>query len=589
MLLNPKTPVVIGVILIIVLGRLLMVHSPMPASLAAPHSRIPALSKLENCQTCHTEQGLTAGCLGCHDEIKSQLDSDSGYHAFLGKNSVGENGQVECAKCHSEHFGKEFQLVNQKSWGAQTSTAFKHPHVDFELTGEHDLLACATCHESERVPRISLKKFPEFSRAHTFLGVDQKCETCHEDIHAGGLTGSCAACHGQITFRPTESFDHSEYFPLDGGHDRLDCDGCHRIPPPEASQRELPFPFEQVQGTACEECHETPHYSLQMSECTTCHTGSSAQWDSALTAVTPETHDLTGFHLSGPHSRVSCEKCHASDLVFDEKYPNQTQSDYLRGQETCQGCHEDVHQGQFAGRFEGCLDCHQKQSFHPTTFTHEAHTAAYPLNGAHAAVACIGCHKNDPTAQVRTFRGTTQECKVCHADPHGGQFHQELASGDCVSCHNDTTDTFSLRPFDHEARTGYALDGAHELASCNDCHMELPMRSGSTNAMIRHYRGVSQECSTCHKDVHRGQFREGGHTNCGGCHVSFSRWTDLEFDHNTRARFPLQGAHAKLSCSGCHRQVPLEDGTRVVQYKPLGRECRDCHDIVPDRLPEDVR
>ena len=41
------------------------------------------------------------------------------------------------------------------------------------------------------------------------------------------------------------------------------------------------------------------------------------------------------------------------------------------------------------------------------------------------------------------------------------------------------------------------------------------------------------------------------------------------------------GNHLGVACSQCHRPVVLEDKTVVVQYKPLGRECRDCHDIDP--------
>jgi hypothetical protein len=79
--------------------------------------------------------------------------------------------------------------------------------------------------------------------------------------------------------------------------------------------------------------------------------------------------------------------------------------------------------------------------------------------------------------------------------------------------------------------------------------------------------------------VHRGQFAT--YPSCADCHTSNTTWQKVRFDHNTQSRFPLEGAHLGVACSQCHRAVVLEDKTVVVQYKPLGRECRDCHDIDP--------
>ncbi len=78
-------------------------------------------------------------------------------------------------------------------------------------------------------------------------------------------------------------------------------------------------------------------------------------------------------------------------------------------------------------------------------------------------------------------------------------------------------------------------------------------------------------------DVHRQQLVDYG--KCDSCHTSFSNWKDLEFDHNTQSRFSLEGAHATVACSRCHLPMKVADGSEVVQYKPLGRECVDCHEI----------
>ena len=50
---------------------------------------------------------------------------------------------------------------------------------------------------------------------------------------------------------------------------------------------------------------------------------------------------------------------------------------------------------------------------------------------------------------------------------------------------------------------------------------------------------------SCHEDIHRGQFQEGGVTRCERCHGSTGRWVADRFDHNRDSRFPSRG-----SCQG---------------------------------------
>ena len=42
--------------------------------------------------------------------------------------------------------------------------------------------------------------------------------------------------------------------------------------------------------------------------------------------------------------------------------------------------------------------------------------------------------------------------------------------------------------------------------------------------------------------------------------------------------FKLDQAHAKVACKECHPWVAAR-GVRLVQYKPLRMQCRDCHDF----------
>ena len=585
MLLNPRTPIIVGFILIFFVVRMLWVYSPMPGNLSSPHARVEGMSTAENCSSCHHEEGLAEGCLHCHEEIAAQLSDRVGYHHYM----LQEDEEIECGRCHAEHLGEGFMLVNEISWGAQNSRVFRHPHVEYSLEGKHDSLSCGECHEKKLEEPFALEDFASLTRRQTFLGLAQECVECHEDIHADGLSDSCDSCHGQEEFRPTTEFDHNQHFTLDGGHERLECAGCHRIPHRRSPPKPPPFPFHEVRGTTCAECHESPHVARFSDQCEGCHPGPEPLWAAALTTMPRELHALTGFDLADPHTDVDCELCHFPELSFKERYPDPSAPGYLRREDTCQGCHQDAHGGQFTEKYENCLDCHQRHSFTHTKFGQERHASVYPLSGAHKATSCIGCHLVDEASHVRQFIGTSTQCKVCHDNPHGAQFLQELSDGDCDACHNEATDTFSVHPFNHWKQTGYGLVGAHASTDCNSCHVETLRVGGDDTAFVRRYRETPTECASCHKDAHRGQFQEAGRTNCSACHASTSHWEETDFNHNTQARFPLEGAHTRVACSGCHQGVELEDGSQVVQYKPLGRECRDCHEIDAGSPTENVR
>jgi hypothetical protein len=562
-----------GTALITVIAWALMMYAPMPHGLASPHAGIQELAAEGNCQRCHSAAGLSSGCLSCHTEIEEQLDKQRGYHAFLLKGK-----EVTCNGCHAEHAGPEFQLVSHRSWGAQVFRAFRHPHVEYTLEGKHSMLECEKCHEAKREGNFSLPGFATRPRMTSFLGLSQDCRACHEDRHSPDLTPICSTCHGQEAFKPTAKFDHAQHFPLIGGHEGRECKGCHVLPEPKTPARDFPFPFEKVRGTQCEQCHPKPHFAEGIERCEDCHHAPDPHWSLALKNVTTEKHAVTGFRLMGAHEKIECEKCHPRELPYIERYPSPATPGYLRTEDTCQGCHRDVHKGQFAERYQRCLDCHVRDHFLPSTIGQTAHAAHYELTGAHASVACTGCHKPDEGLGARKFAGTSKACKDCHAYPHGEQFRKEIAEGDCTVCHNPHTESFQIRPWDHREKTGYPLLGAHANALCNDCHIQWPDASGN---QVRMYRDTNQECGTCHRDVHRGQFDKDGQTTCSTCHQSFESWGVLVFNHNTMSRFPLEGAHFHATCSRCHLPVRLPDGTSLIQYKPLGTECSSCHDIVP--------
>lgn len=548
------------------------------------HAAVELLTRPEGCATCHTETGLADGCLSCHEEISAQLQDRRGYHATL-----TDPDNPTCGSCHPEHLGEGFPITSRLSWGAQVAAAFRHPHVEFALKGDHTELTCDQCHVDHREESFQLPQFPDRTRHQTFLGLDQTCSSCHDDPHSGGHVEKCGSCHGQNHFDPPEFFDHAEHFALAGGHDNLDCASCHTFPAPvsESQRRDRlkagrarsdAFPFDTLRGRSCVECHQAPHRAEFDVTCDVCHPGDDPHWTNAAETMTPELHAQVGFRLDDPHSDVACSKCHTPGLPFAKRHPNPSAVGYRRFEDTCSGCHEDVHKGQFAGRYDRCLDCHERQRFAPSTFGHDAHAKEFALVGAHLGVACSSCHERSSESGERRFSGTTHSCQQCHDDPHAGQFAAKLAAGDCTSCHRPESDTFEIEPFDHAARTGVPLTGAHARADCRGCHFSVPMQAADGSEVVaQRFVGTPQACASCHEDNHRGQFAD--YAGCESCHTSDETWLSVDFDHERQSRFKLTGAHAKLLCSSCHLPTSQEDGSEFIQYKPLGIECRSCHEV----------
>src|SRR5262249_28428490 len=150
-------------------------------------------------------------------------------------------------------------------------------------------------------------------RSRTALGPRQDFGPRHEEIRSGGSTPVLSLLEGQAANLPGD-FDHSRLFPLIGGHAGLECEGCHRLPHPSTPPRPFPFPFEEVRGKTCGECHEKAHRAAAMTRCDECHVAAAPDWASAVQNVSAEKHAVTGFRLLGAHSRVGCEKCHPKEL-----------------------------------------------------------------------------------------------------------------------------------------------------------------------------------------------------------------------------------------------------------------------------------
>ena len=570
-----------GIVLALLLASAPLAAQLSPGKLSQPHAKLEGST---NCLKCHqAAQGVApARCLDCHTALKSRITAGRGLHARPGYQACqtchiehhgrefqlidwgkkgkagfdhrltgwpleGAHAKQACGSCHrnekktflglertcrschqDEHRG---QFAQQSCVACHTLTAWKppakfnHAKTAFPLTGQHQAVACASCHPKKSDARgefLALKGV-----AH------QSCSNCHKDPHQGRFGATCQQCHSTAGWKTgaMANFNHDRTgFPLTGRHKAVACASCHKS-----------GSFTKLAHQRCTDCHKDPHQGRLGTTCQQCH--STAGWASGSRAKFD--HDRTRFPLRGRHEKVDCQKCHTSGrgLRF-AKF------------QACADCHKNVHAGQIAS--STCESCHTVGGFSPSTFTLDRHQKTdFPLQGAHLAVPCITCHKKSASGVIR-FKWESTECQACHGDPHEGQIKQV----GCRTCHS--IESWShIAAFDH-SKTGFPLEGGHQKVSCGQCH-----KQGK-------FQGTPKTCNSCHGDPHEGQLVQAG---CQSCH-SVQGWARVTFDHDRHSRFKLEGAHARLPCAACHRTE-----SRVVRFKPLPITCEGCHGSTTGRNP----
>ena len=534
-----------------------------PGPLSRAHQ---SLNGSSNCTTCHK---LSAGqptfkCLECHREIAARLSAHTGLHASYKLEAGSSQG---CVKCHSDHNGEEFQIVK---WNP---SAFDHKQTGYALEGKHAALACNRCHNPEHVGASErvLIKVKDLNR--TFLGASETCATCHKDPHQGRLGANCRQCHSFEDWRSVatiKEFDHSKTrYTLTGLHAQVNCQKCH-TPGADGKPRYAGIPFGQ-----CADCHADIHHGSFKQTCQSCHT--TAGWKRVSTAGLTQgfDHAKTKYPLLGKHAQVECMQCHAKgDFKKEVAFAK------------CTDCHrDDPHKGQFAKRAGGieCSNCHNVDGFKPSLFTTKEHAAsAYPLQGKHAQLKCEQCHV--PKGKDTLFKVKFQQCTDCHADRHATQFAAAPWLNRCEQCHNlegYRPSTFSLAK---HKQTRFLLTGGHAAVACADCHKEI-IPAGDKMTAIYHWQNL--DCTSCHTDPHKGQFRErmlragldGKPAGCEACHSTKS-WKELSrFDH-AKTDFVLVGAHRATACADCHKPPNMETKLTNVDFKAAPTKCEGCHEDI---------
>lgn len=343
----------------------------------------------QNCTSCHKdvhENRFGQKCTQCHSTLGWKFISGKDFdHSLTLYPLVGKHAAVSCEACHQpdlkklpvykglpfgkcadchrdEHVG---QLTARTDSGSceschgltgfvpSTFTVERHnTESKYQLLGQHSKTLCAQCHpktspaDFER--RTGIPAPPDSTVILHFT--DQRCASCHEDIHRGQFMKKvqeqdCAACHRTTTWKELV-FDHAKdaSFALLGKHKEIECKKCHpTLDEGTPIQRVLYKPLR----TYCESCHKDTHegqFGLrkQMTDlepstsCESCHT--SDAWKPSIFD-----HLKSRFVLTGAHEKVLCEKCHPQVIIRSDSLNTL----YKPIDTACASCHPDIHEGAF--------------------------------------------------------------------------------------------------------------------------------------------------------------------------------------------------------------------------------------------------
>ncbi len=361
-----------------------------------------------------------------------------------------------------------------------------------------------------------------------------RCEGCHKkNPHKNRKKKACDSCHREESWK-TIRFDHGKTpFPLKGKHTKVTCISCHPA-----------WGFEKI-GKACSGCHllHDVHGGIYGDMCEKCHVPSS--WDKPT-----YDHVKTRFPLKGKHARQPCHLCHKEKVI---RHASKVDTRCIR-------CHEkdDEHKGRYG---KVCKSCHSPGGWKKYTFDHGK--TKFPLKGKHSKVTCGKCHSGDlkKSSKVR-------KCQECHL---GDSVHRGPKRKMCENCHNDKGWRNKVL-FDHDV-SSFPLIGMHGVTPCEECH-------GGGN-----FSSSPTRCVECHRkdDVHKEYLGE----KCEMCHNP-NGWRFWQFDHVKETKFPLDGAHKELECTGCHKfkgkgKLKLSTAcvachrSRDVHDGRFGKFCQRCH------------
>ncbi len=484
-------------------------------SMIMPGKVIKGHAKYEQeCSNCHrllSKEDQSALCLDCHKEIAADFKKKQGFHGRL-----GTHGPAKCKSCHTEHIGRDADIVKFDS------LSFDHHQTDFPLHDRHQNVGCTSCHAKG-------KKFREASTS---------CIACHkkDSPHKNSTDKDmehCTTCHTEQAWRAIK-FDHNKtHYRLKGGHTKATCAACH-----------VRDRYKNTPDT-CYACHKVNdiHNGKSGNKCEKCHNSDS--WSS----LSFDHNRKTKFPLFNKHTGLRCAACHKEDAKK------------VKIKMTCVSCHQfdDVHKGNYGDK---CEKCHSDKGWKTSKFDHDRQTK-FSLRGKHKDATCTACHKSNPYTEK-----LSSVCRDCHQldDVHKGQQGKQ-----CQNCHNETGWGNKVR-FDHDL-TKFPLIGLHASQACEACHLSTSYKDvngkcyGCHKQDDTHKRRLGEQCQQCHNPNgwkiwrfnHNSQSKfkiDGAHkqVHCYACHSSGT--TLIE--------------RGPRPCIACHRTDDTHNGQ-------FGDDCARCH------------
>lgn len=224
---------------------------------------------------------------------------------------------------------------------------------------------------------------------------------------------------------------------------------------------------------------------------------------------------------------------------------------------------------------------------------HPTHAAVPELRGNAGCRACHGDEKHDLASACLTCHAPVAAQMAAGRGIHGKAKPTVIKS--CGACHvehaGDSVALIDARSFkkagipdlakyDHGFVPGFALEGKHLGLLCIRCHT-----AAHTEPVVRgvsRYLGLSQSCTACHKDVHKGDYGQ----DCASCHGQSEKFDRVAKFAHTDA-FRLTGAHADRACKDCHAPGSANavgNLLRLAAAAPAAtapaarvRACVDCH------------
>jgi hypothetical protein len=393
-------------------------HAPRPADLRQGPSHLdPGFPRLRfsECSSCHRDphQGrLGAVCADCHLTTGFLIRKTGAFdHARARYPLAGRHASVSCRSCH-ERGGRR---TNPRFGACADCHAPAHRAA---FTVDVRVADCESCHE------VAGFKPSSFTAAKHGAG---RCGDCHEAAHGTQLAArprgeDCNACHGVGEWRQSvyPITEHAQAgLPLEGRHAAIPCGSCHGADRPglpslagQTGDGRARVRF-RTSERSCTACHVDPHAARYGATCDRCH--QARAWRPA--AVDTARHAELGFALAGAHRATPCVACH------EELTRAPVGAALLRGSippaplrswgkaRVCGDCHRDPHQDQFAPR--ACDVCHTEELFAGAGRFDHGRTS-FTLAGAHARVACSGCHVSRGPSRPVIYRDTPATCERCH-------------------------------------------------------------------------------------------------------------------------------------------------------------------------------